>query len=288
MRHLFFLTSPDKELGVDISVSELNTSHADETFDLMKNAAPQENKELPPVQVDRLRDGSEFHHFLSMEKGPKGTHYFLQGVLRRNRLRFYVLFSSPKALPTPEQKEAIHGALTTLHREPTTVGGKPKPNPHRDSTVIDIGPDKSVLTILKPWTIDSWGYTARRGLGTFLHSFQKGPIRAELCLAKGNQGNRTASDLAHTLAAGYQKSAKSLVEVQTKKLSNGLNIHYLLIEHPNLDGERHLILEGFFKRGDADALAYYFIAAAPRKAMETEHFEHEAVDALRVLGTLRW
>jgi hypothetical protein len=240
------------------------------------------------VQVDRLRDGSEFRQFLSLEKGPKGTHYFLQGVLRRNRLHFYVIFSSPKNLPTEEQKEAVFGALTTMHKEPTTVGGKPKPNPHRSSTVIDIGPDKSVLTVLKPWTIDSWGYTARRGLGTFLHSFQKGPIRAELCLAKGNQGGRTASDMAQTLSAGYQKHANSMVEVQSKKLSNGLHFHYLLIEHPDLDGEPHLILEGFFKRGDADALAYYFIAAAPRKAMEPEHFEHDAMDALRVLGTLHW
>lgn len=287
MAHLFFLTTQDDGLAVDVAAGTGQMS-PDQYFEFISGLRSQGEKR-EAVKTEALSDKSVFKYYRSVEQqGPK-RQYFSQGVLAKKDRRYYVTITSPRRHPDRKEWAAITRALASLRAWASTVGGRAVPPVSKSgAVVVNIGPDGSSLRIEKPWEPHPWGYTRRFSLP--LHSFRRGPLRCEVGLL--GQAKTGPRELATGLRSEYYKSAGKAAPtgespVLLKRLANGAEAYYYRIGLPARDDDprRQWMLESFLSRGGQ---TYYFLAAAARDDLAEKDFERQSDEALELVGRMQF
>ncbi|MBI5201863.1 MAG: hypothetical protein HY925_09785 [Elusimicrobia bacterium] len=271
MKHLFFLSTADKGLAVDVAAATPKMT-PESYFEIAGTGSPSK------PETARLADKSSFTWRRTTEAQGGKTQYFTQGVLVKKDGRFYVTITSPLRHPEKKEWSAILGALASLR-----AGGG---TPPKSETVVNVGADGSTLRLVSPWENQSWGYTKR--LGTPLHSFKRGPLKCELAtlgLSKGSPKDLAAGLRNRYYESSGRKPGPNESVPASKKLKNGIELHYFEIGLPARDDDarKQFLLEGFFSRGGE---LYYFLAAAAQDDLPQKAFEKAAGESLDVLGSI--
>lgn len=288
LSHLFFLTTPDDAVAMDIAAGAKMTP--EQYFEFIGGVRSPGEERASPVTTT-LADRSTFKHFRSVERQGPVKQYFVQGVLAKKDGRYYVTITSPKRHPGKKEWADILGGLASLRSSPSAAGGGPVPPGGKNdggSSVVTIGSDGSSLTLTPPWEPQAWGYTRRFAVP--LHSFRRGPLRCELAgLGPAKTGPKA---LAEGLRAKYyesagQRPAAGESEVSSRRLANGARIHFYRIALPGRDDDprKQWLLEGFFALGGK---TYYYLAAAAQDELSKEQFEKQSSESLGVIGKARF
>ncbi|MEK7722172.1 MAG: hypothetical protein AAB359_07265 [Elusimicrobiota bacterium] len=171
MNHLFFLSDPDSVLGIDIAVAGEKMT-PEKYFQLIRKVKAKSEKQRSSLQTIKLKDGSSFTYFSSVETGGKRDDYFIQGIVKKPDAGYYVTITSIRKILYEKNWSKILSALASLRKGASTLGGK-KMNISNQKT-MDVGADGSVLKILPTWIPRPWGYMTKFGFGPPVHSFDGG------------------------------------------------------------------------------------------------------------------
>lgn len=124
MKHLFFLVSPDKLIGLDIAAPTSESLEPYEWAEFVRTMRVKGGPLTPPVMEKKpLEKSAVFTCFKSVEAGPGGKNYFLQGVLEKAGEKYYITITSPRRHPSPKDWKEIRSALLSLRRGSSTAGG---------------------------------------------------------------------------------------------------------------------------------------------------------------------
>ncbi|MDO8803444.1 MAG: hypothetical protein Q7R35_03345 [Elusimicrobiota bacterium] len=124
MKHLFFLVSPDKLIGMDIAAPTSDSLEPYEWAEFVRTIRVKGGPVTPPA-LEKIPFGKKavFACFKSIEDSPKGKNYFLQGVLEKAGEKYYITITSPRRHPSPKDWKEIRYALLSLRRGVSSAGG---------------------------------------------------------------------------------------------------------------------------------------------------------------------